>query len=161
MRRIGLWAVLIAVSLMVTAVAAQADESATKEECVVKVNEAATYVQNHDLEKAIEVIGDPNGPFVWKDSYVFLMNLDGKMLAHPFKPELTKREHCLLITDPTGKALFVHFVNLARDAGEGWVDYMWPRPGENTPRQKQTYVYRVPNTDLFVAAGVYVGGMMY
>jgi len=161
MRRIGLGAVLIAVSLMVTAVAAHADESASKEECVVKVNEAATYVQNHDLEKAIEVIGDPNGPFVWKDSYVFLMNLDGKMLAHPFKPELTKREHCLLITDPTGKALFVHFVNLARDAGDGWVDYMWPRPGENTPRKKQTYIYRIPNTDLFVAAGVYVGGMMY
>ena len=161
MRRIGLLAVLIIVSLMVTAVAVQADESATKEECVVKCNEAATYVQNHELEKAIEVIGDPSGPFVWKDSYVFLMNLEGKMLAHPFKPELTKKKHCLLITDPTGKALFVHFVNLARDSGDGWVDYMWPRPGERTPRKKQSYILRIPDTDLFVGAGVYVGGMLY
>jgi len=161
MRRITLWAVLIIPALLFTLAAAQAKESATKEECVVMCNKAATYIQNHDLEKAIQVIGDPNGPFVWKDSYLFLMNLKGKMLAHPIKPELTEKKHCLLITDPTGKALFVHFVNLAKQSGEGWVDYMWPRPGEKTPRKKLTYIYRVPNTDLFVGAGVYVGGMMY
>ena len=163
MRRIRLLAFLIiTTAFLVTAIAAQAkSSSATKEECVVKCNEAASYIQNHDLEKAIEVIGDPSGPFVWKDSYVFLMNLEGKMLAHPFRPELTKKKHCLFITDPTGKALFVHFVNLARESGDGWVDYMWPRPGERTPRKKLTYIYRVPDTDLFVGAGVYVGGMMY
>jgi hypothetical protein len=151
----------VMISAVILAVPAWAEESAIKEECVVKCHEAASYIQNHDLQKAIEVIGDPNGPFVWKDSYVFLMDLKGKMLAHPFKPELTKKEHCLLITDPTGKALFVHFVNLARDNGEGWVNYMWPRPGEKTPRKKLTYIYRVPGSDMFVGAGVYVGGMMY
>ncbi|MCF8025283.1 MAG: cache domain-containing protein [Desulfobacteraceae bacterium] len=153
--------ILAVIAAVFLAVPALAQQSATKEECVVKCHEAAAYVQNHDLEKAIAVIGDPNGPFTWKDSYVFLMNLDGKMLAHPFKPELTKKAHCLLITDPTGKALFVHFVNLARDTGEGWVGYMWPRPGENTPRKKLTYIYRIPGTDMFVGAGAYVGGMMY
>jgi hypothetical protein len=160
MKRLTIVAALAAVLLLIAA-GASAQKSATKDECVVKCHEAASYVQNHDLEKAIQTIGDPNGPFVWKDSYVFLMNLDGKMLAHPFKPELTKKEHCLLITDPTGKALFVHFVNLARGSGEGWVEYMWPRPGEQTPRKKLTYIYRIPDTDLFVGAGVYVGGMMY
>jgi signal transduction histidine kinase len=161
MKRLAILVLCLAATFVCAGPAAGAGETATKEECVVKCHEAASYIQNHDLEKAIQVLGDPNGPFVWKDSYVFLMNLDGKMLAHPFKPELTKKEHCLLITDPTGKALFVHFVNLARKSGEGWVDYMWPRPGENTPRKKLTYVYRVPDTDMFVAAGVYVGGMMY
>jgi cytochrome c len=92
---------------------------------------------------------------------VFLMNLDGKMLAHPMQPELTKLPHCLLITDATDKALFVSFVNLARTAGQGWVDYMWPRPGKKSPSKKITYIYRVPNQDVFVGAGVYVGGMMY
>ena len=83
------------------------------------------------VEEASRIIGDANGPFVWKDSYVFLMNLDGKMIAHPFQPELTKKDHVLLYTDPTDKALFVHFVNLA------------------------------PDSEYFVGAGVYVGGMMY
>jgi len=139
----------------------RAEEWATKEECVIKCHEAAAMINSKGLDAAIKEISDPTGVFVWKDSYVFLMNLDGKMLAHPFRPELTKKEHVLLMTDPTDKALFVHFVNLARNVGHGWVEYMWPKPGKTTPSKKLTYIYRVPGQDVFVGAGVYVGGMMY
>ncbi|MFW6429155.1 MAG: cache domain-containing protein [Desulfosalsimonas sp.] len=144
-----------------TAVPAMAEEPATKQECVEMCRDAAALINSKGEEAAIEKISDQDGPFVWKDSYVFLMNLEGKMLAHPFKPELTKKDHVLLMTDPTDKALFVHFVNLARQRGEGWVEYMWPKPGKSTPQKKITYIYRVPDTDLFVGAGVYVSGMMY
>jgi len=134
---------------------------ATKDECVVKCHEAAALINSKGVEKAISSISDPSGPFVWKDSYVFLMNLEGKMLAHPIQPELMQHEHVLLITDPLDKALFVHFVNLAKNNGQGWVEYMWPKPGKKSPSKKITYIYKVPNQDLFVGAGVYVGGMMY
>jgi cytochrome c len=140
---------------------ATAQQAATKEECVIKCHEAAALINSKGLDEAIKEISDPKGPFVWKDSYVFLMNMDGKMLAHPMQPELTKLPHCLLITDPTDKALFVSFVNLAKTVGHGWVEYMWPRPGKKSPSKKITYIYRVPGKDLFVGAGVYVGGMMY
>jgi signal transduction histidine kinase len=79
-------------------------------------------INSKGLDAAIKEISNPKGSFVWKDSYVFLMNLDGKMLAHPFQPELTQQDHVLLMTDPTDKALFVHFVNLARNVGHGWVE---------------------------------------
>ena len=148
-------------AILFFAVIAVAGDLATKDECVVKCHEAAALINSKGVEAAIEMIGNPTGPFVWKDSYVFLMNLDGKMLAHPMKPELTQHEHVLLVTDPLDKALFVHFVNLARKVGQGWVEYMWPKPGKNTPSKKITYIYRVPNHELFVGAGVYVGGMMY
>ena len=138
-----------------------ADQSASKEECVIKCHEAAALINSKGLAVAIKEIGDPKGAFVWKDTYVFLMNLDGKMLAHPMQPELTQLSHCLLITDPTDKAIFVSFVNLARKVGQGWVEYMWPRPGKSSPSMKITYIYRVPGKDLFVGAGIYVGGMMY
>jgi len=140
---------------------AWAQQAATKEECVIKCHEAAALINSKGLDEAIKEISDPKGPFVWKDSYVFLMNMEGKMLAHPMQPELTKLPHCLLITDPTDKALFVSFVNLAKTAGQGWVEYLWPRPGKKSPSKKITYIYRVPGKDLFVGAGVYVGGMMY
>ncbi len=146
---------------LIFSVAAWADQSATKDECVTKCYEAAALINSKGLTEAVRQIGNSKGPFVWKDSYVFLMNLDGKMLAHPMQPELTQLPHCLLITDPTDKAIFVSFVNTARTVGQGWVEYMWPRPGRKSPSQKVTYVYRVPGKDLFVAAGVYVGGMMY
>ena len=157
-RSLTLVSFLLALFLSVPALA---NDSATKEECVIKCREAAALINSKGLEAAIEEISNQKGSFVWKDSYVFLMNLDGKMLAHPFKPELTKKEHVLLMTDPTDKPLFVHFVNLARSKGEGWVEYMWPKPGKSTPQKKITYIYRVPETDLFVGAGVYVSGMIY
>jgi cytochrome c len=152
---------VIILMIVLFCVAAWAEESATKDECVIKSHEAAALVNSKGLDAAVEAISNPKGPFVWKDSYVFLMDLNGKMLAHPFKPELTKQDHVLLITDPTDKALFVHFVNLARKVGHGWVEYMWPKPGKNTPSKKLTYIYRVPDQDYFVGAGVYVGGMIY
>ncbi len=150
-----------AITLLLLSLNAFADTIASKDECVMKCHEAAALINSKGLEEAKKTIEDPNGPYVWKDSYVFLMNLDGKMLAHPIKPELTRRNHVLLITDPKDKALFVHFVNMARNPGHGWVEYLWPKPGKNTPWKKVTYIYRVPGTDLFVGAGVYVGGMMY
>jgi len=140
---------------------AGAEQSATKEECVMKCHEAAALINSRGLGEAIKAIGDPKGPFVWKDTYVFLMNLDGKMLAHPMQPELTQLPHCLLITDPTDKAIFVTFVNTARRVGQGWVEYMWPKPGKTSPSKKITYIYRVPGKELFVGSGIYVGGMMY
>jgi hypothetical protein len=153
--------ILVLTGFLLAGGATAADESATKEECVIKCHEAAALINSKGLEEAIKQIGNPKGPFVWKDSYVFLMNMDGKMLAHPFQPELTKQPHVLLMTDPTDKALFVHFVNLARTVGHGWIEYMWPKPGKSTPSKKLTYIYRVPNQDVFVGAGVYVGGMVY
>lgn len=159
MRKLSIGVVVLAVLCLAAVAAAQ--QTATKEECVVKCHEAAALINTKGLDEAIKEINNPKGPFVWKDSYVFLMNLDGKMLAHPMQPELTKLNHCLLITDPTDKALFVSFVNLARTVGHGWVEYMWPKPGKKSPSKKITYIYRVPGTDYFVGAGVYVGGMMY
>jgi len=138
-----------------------AGEEATTEECIQKAHEAAALVNARGLEEAIKIIGDPHGPFVWKDSYVFLMDLNGKMLAHSMRPELTQQNHVLLQTDTTGKAIFVHFVNIARNPGQGWVDYMWPKPGKKSSSKKVTYIYRVPTKNLLVGAGVYVGGMMY
>lgn len=138
-----------------------AGEKATTEECITKVHEAAAMVKARGLEESIKLIGDPQGPFVWKDSYVFMMDLKGKVLAHPMQPELTQHDHVLLHTDTTGKAIFVHFVNIGLDPGQGWVDYMWPKPGKKSPSKKVTYIYRVPSKNILVGAGVYVGGMMY
>ena len=132
-------------------------ESASKEECIAKSMEAAQMLVDNKAA-AIAEIGNKNGQFVWKDTYVFLMDLNGKMLAHPMKPALTEKPTLLGVPDKNTenpKMLFDEFVKLAKDQGEGWVDYMWPKAGEEAPSQKNTYIYRVPGTDMFVAAGTY------
>lgn len=130
-------------------------ESATKEEVINQCEAAGKLIQDKGIKAAIAAIGDKAGPFIWKDTYVFLMDLNGKMLAHPFKPELTQRDDLLQVADTDGKPLFMEFVKVANTSGKGWVDYMWPKPNEEKPVGKTSYIYRVPGTQYFVGAGIY------
>lgn len=131
--------------------------TATREECITMAKQAAELIQQGQ-DAALAEIAKSNGKFVWKDSYVFVMNLSGKMLAHPIMPGLTRMDSLLAVSDKNlekPKMIFVDFVTLAATKGEGWVDYLWPKPNETAASPKVTYVYRVPGTDLFTAAGYY------
>jgi signal transduction histidine kinase len=132
--------------------------SATKEECIAKSKEAAMMIEKEGLDAAVAEINKKDGKFVWKDTYVFLMDMDGKMLGHPMKPALIGK-NLIGSTDKAEKGkeklLFKEMVNLAKSKGDGWVDYMWPKPGEEKPSKKISYIYRVPGKDLFVGAGIY------
>jgi hypothetical protein len=130
-------------------------ESATKDEVISQCEAAGKLIQDKGIEAAIAAIGDKEGPFVWKDTYVFLIDLDGKMLAHPIKPELTESDDLLQVADTDGKPLFMEFVKVANTSGKGWVDYKWPKPDEEKPVDKTSYIYRVPGTQYFVGAGIY------
>lgn len=143
---------MFAVSIIGTA---GAGDFATKDECVAKCKEAAAMVKNKGLDAALSAVGDKAGPFVWKDSYVFCIDLEKKAnVAHPIKPKLVGK-NLMHVKDVNGKLFFAEFVNVAKSKGEGWIDYMWPKPGEKKPIQKSTYVYKVPGTSVFMAAGSY------
>lgn len=131
-------------------------ESATKDECIAKDKAAAQMIVDKGLDAGVAEINKKDGQFVWKDSYVFLMDFGGKMLAHPMSPTLIG-QNVLDKKDKgePGKLLFKEFVELAKGKGEGWVDYMWANPGDPKPRKKITYIYRVPGKDLLVGAGIY------
>ncbi len=132
-----------------------AEEGATKDEVVAKCKAAATMVAEKGLEETIKVIMDKNGPFVWKNTYVFIVDMDTKFtIAHPIKPKLMGKNF-MHIKDKGGKMFYAEFVNVAKDKGEGWVEYLWPKPGEKKPSIKQTYVYKVLGKQLFTGAGIY------
>ncbi|MCR4310267.1 MAG: cache domain-containing protein [Deltaproteobacteria bacterium] len=154
MRKITLVALGIAVSLCLAGSAFAAN--ATKDECVAKTKEAAAMVNAKGQDSAIAEINKKDGKFVWKDTYVFLMDLEGRMLAHPMSPALIGK-NLLDMKDKgvPGKLLFKEFVEVAKGKGDGWVDYMWTNPGDPKARKKVTYIYRVPGKALFVGAGIY------
>jgi len=149
---------LVVLVLVLFSSSAFADShKATVAECISMCKKAAEMILA-DQNAALAEIAKPDGKFVWKDSYVFAMNLKGKMLAHPMMPGLMKMDSLLTVPDKNPKEpkmLFVEFVVKAATEGEGWVEYMWPKPGETEPSIKETYIYRVPGTSLFVGAGIY------
>src|ERR1700690_3515987 len=117
-------------------------DGATKDECKAKCREAAAMITKDGVEAAKAEIGKKDGKFVWKDSYVFLLTTEGKMLAHPFKPELTQQPSVIGMKDANGKPFIQEILKVAKDKGEGWVHYMWPKPGEDKPSAKMSYIYK-------------------
>ncbi len=135
------------------AFSAAAGEKATKEECEAKVKEVAAIIRMKGLEKGINAIKEAGGPFVWKDSYVFLSDDKGVILAHPVKPKL-ETQNLLGLRDVNGKRFVAEYVNVANSKGEGWVEYMWPVQGSRTPGHKMAFVYKVPGTNILAVAEI-------
>lgn len=134
---------------------AMSAETATKEECMAKCKEAAEMFKAKGLESTLVAISEKTGPFVWKDSYVFCISMETyAVIAHPVIPALIGK-NMMSTKDVNGKLFFAEFQNVASGAGSGWVDYMWPKPGEKEPSPKSTYVYKVPGQNVFVGAGIY------
>lgn len=129
--------------------------AATKEECLQKVKEAVEMAKKKGLEKTIAAINEPEGQFVWKDTYVFCCNTEtATVLAHPVKPGLIGKT-LAGIRDINGKMFFVEFTNLAKAGTPGWVDYMWPKAEEKAPSRKSTYIYPLPELNVYFASGIY------
>jgi signal transduction histidine kinase len=119
------------------------------------VKKAIAMVKEKGLDETIKAVGDKNGAFVKGDLYLFAVDM-GKLtlLAHPMNPALVGKDQSGM-KDVKGKMFFIEFVNLAKGAGSGWVDYYWPKPGDKAAALKSTYIERAPGAEVFFGCGIY------
>ncbi len=87
--------------------------------------------------------------------YIFIIDQDAKMIMHPIKPELEGKS-VADSKDPSGKALFVEMTKVAKDKGEGTVEYMWPKPGQTAASPKLSYVNLYKPWGWVVGTGIYI-----
>lgn len=156
MRKTAVVLLILVIGLMLGSVAF-AEDRTTRAEIVAKCEEAAQLLLA-DREAGIAEIANKEGRFVWKDTYVFLMDMQGNMLAHPIIPQLTEKGPLLDLTDKNRekpKKIFIEFVEMAQKNGAGWIWYKWTKPMEKGIFDKFTYIQRVGYTDLIVGAGIY------
>lgn len=147
--------IMLLVLVMAVLGTSVAGEQATKEECIAKAKAAAKLFKEMSREAALEKLNQKESEYVWKDTYVFVSDLKvGTILAHPVKPGLIGKS-LAGIKDVNGKLFFAECMTTAKNEGEGWISYMWPKPGDKKPSPKNTYVFRVPGDTIFTAAGVY------
>ncbi|WP_299202995.1 cache domain-containing protein [uncultured Amphritea sp.] len=156
--RAALIALTLTVTTLLTHSAAVADESAaTPDEVVTKVWGAAKVLQTKGAS-AIPSLNNADGPWVWKDSYVFAFDcrLD-RMVAHPMRPDLVGRP-IMQVTDNNGKYIFKELCAAATAKNGGWVEYQWTKPGAGQTSRKLSYAVTADlafSTGIQVAAGVY------
>jgi len=88
--------------------------------------------------------------------YVWINDMHPRMVMHPIKPDMNGQD-LSAYADPQGKRLFVAFVETVRREREGLVDYLWPKPGKETPEPKRSYVAGFAEWNWVLGSGVYVG----
>ncbi len=90
-----------------------------------------------------------------RTEYFFLQDMQSKMLMHPISAALVGRDVSDL-KDITGKYFTAEMTKVAKTSGSGFVDYMWPKPGSQTPVPKITYVKGFEPWGWIIGSGVYV-----
>jgi len=90
------------------------------------------------------------------DTYVFAYDLKGNVLLNPAFPA---REGTNVSgqKDANGKLFHDAIVRVAETKGSGWVDYMFPKPGQTQPSQKWAFVkaVKIDGVPGLVASGFY------
>jgi cytochrome c len=115
------------------------------------VKKAVEYYQANGKEKALAEFSKPKGEFVKGDLYIYVLDLNGKMLAHP-KGSLVGQDFTK-IRDPNGKLFAVDIVNDAKVNGSGWITYKWEHPTTKMPAPKTVYFEKVG--DVVICSGFY------
>ena len=128
-------------------------EELTPQLCKEKAQAAAKLLASEG-EKALATIKDAKGPFSFAgdNGYVWVHDLEGKMVMHPIKPALDGKP-LLDMRDTNGVYLFVAMNELVQKKGEGWVAYVWPKPNEEKSSPKVSYVVLTKHGDQKYVAG--------
>lgn len=86
--------------------------------------------------------------------YLWINDYDARMVMHPIKPELNGRD-LADFKDPNGKRMFSAFADVVKEAGSGFMEYSWPKPGSDQPVRKISYVKGYQPWHWIVGSGVY------
>lgn len=90
-----------------------------------------------------------------QSGYFFLFDLHGDMVAHPIKPELNNHSMTRHDKDFISHA-FTLFVNTARNDGQGFVAYNWPKPGSTEQEEKVSYIKKLRHFNWALGTGIYL-----
>jgi methyl-accepting chemotaxis protein len=90
------------------------------------------------------------------ETYIFVDDMHGTVLVNPASPGL-EGTNLVDLKDFNGEAFVREMTQMLEDKESGWIEYMWPKPGETEPSKKMGYVKRVQLGDrtLIVGAGLY------
>jgi signal transduction histidine kinase len=120
------------------------------------VKNAQAEIEKHG-KAAFKTFHDPAGPYLAKDAYIFVFNMEGVEIVNPAFPSVEGNNNYDM-KDAQGKYLVREIIKTVQSSDSGWVEYMWPKPGESIPTQKSAYVRKamIDGEPYGVGAGVYL-----
>ncbi|MEO9655651.1 methyl-accepting chemotaxis protein [Marinomonas sp.] len=90
------------------------------------------------------------------NEYFWINDYQSNMVMHSVSPKLDGKDLASL-EDKNGKRIFEAFVDVVNaNNGAGFVDYLWPKPGQEKPVEKISYVKGFQQWQWILGSGIYL-----
>lgn len=142
----------ILIVFMVVGLAYAQSQLGSADEAKMLMKKAVTYLKANGKDKAFVAFNDKKGEFVNKDLYIFVLDLNGKILSHGANAALIGKD-MMGTKDKTGQLFIKKMVDLANAKGKGEVEYYWDNPVTKQLALKISILEKVG--DVIVACGYY------
>ena len=148
MRKIAILVVILGVALSPAAGLFAGDKDAQVKGLV---EQGVAMVKQQGKDTTLKAINDLKGPFVKGELYLFANSLNNIVLASgsPYNKPLIGK-------DVSNLKMVLQMTEIAKGQGAGWLEYSWPKPREDTPTPKKSYIMRVPGQDFYIGCGYYL-----
>jgi hypothetical protein len=107
-----------------------------------RVDQAADLLQREGRIAAFKRFQDPSSPFVFLNTYIFVLDMQGKTLVDPAFPTHAGRD-LLGFRDAVGKPVVQEMLTKLQHRDAAWVQYKWPESGSHTLARKVAYIRKV------------------
>ena len=147
---------IAAAGLLVLGLSATANAQGTKptmDDAKAITLKAAEVLAAKGLDEASKVF-NADGDFKYGEIYVNVIDLDGVWRVYPPKPAGVG-QNVSQVKDADGVFIIQEVLKVAKDKGEGWVEYRWKNPASEKIEPKVTYVKKVDGQNLVAYVGIY------
>ncbi len=131
--------VLALAGVLIVGFVYQNQQTQRKEVVASLVSDAATLISEQG-QSAFAELRQNGSKWIRGDTYVFVTSTNGTRLVYPPDPSIEGQNTTTLV-DYTGKPIGKMFIEIATsEQGEGWISYLWPKPGETQTSIKQAFI---------------------
>jgi cytochrome c len=116
------------------------------------VGKAIGFCRANGKGIALAEFASPRGQFVRDEQYIYVLDINGTMLAHPVNEKYAGKDF-YRIQDSDGKSFIKEIVDTANTTGTGWVEYRWYDPATRKEHPKNVYFERFDN--MIFCSGIY------
>ncbi len=147
---------VVGISMINPVIAQQSPPTSEKAKQIeMLVNKAAALIESTGKAAFLE-FRKKDTEWFRGDTYLFVYDLKSNVLLNAAFPA-REGTNTTGQKDANGKLFHHEFIQMAESKGSGWVDYMFPKPGQTQASQKWAYVkaVKVEGVPSLVASGFY------
>lgn len=147
----------VAPSGKVYVVASALEDPKMEEAFLMSAVDAAVALIEKEGTDAFSKLRDKSSQFIFLGTYIFVDTPEGIEVVNGGFPDV-EGKNLFDYKDSNGKYLTREIIDTAMKKGSGWVDYLWPKPGQTQASKKHTYVKKAVYKDksFAVGAGAYI-----